>query len=56
MDPNQPQQDFKTASQMLQERSDSSDATFTERPLGVTGQFSSLCDGDCGDGVCGQCN
>lgn len=46
----------KTAAEMLREQSNSHYTTFKNRPQGLTGQFSSLCDGDCGDGVCGQCN
>lgn len=47
---------IKTAAEMLLGNAQVSDATFAERPVGLTGKFASLCDGDCGDGVCGQCN
>ncbi len=47
---------YTTASEMLSKHSHASDLQFEDRPSGLTGKFSSLCDGDCGDGVCGQCN
>ncbi len=46
----------KNAAEMLLKHSLASQVHFEKRPIGLTGKFSSLCDGDCGDGVCGQCN
>jgi len=50
------QKEHMSAADMLMQHSQVSDAKFEKRPVGLTGKFSSLCDGDCGDGVCGQCN
>ena len=45
-----------SAAEMLSRHTKTSGKQFKVRPVGLTGKFSSLCDGDCGDGVCGQCN
>jgi hypothetical protein len=44
------------AAEFLSMFSKSKGNTFHMRPQGVSGRFSSLCDGNCGDGVCGQCD
>jgi hypothetical protein len=45
-----------SAAKFLASQSKVTDVSFDERPQGLSAQFSSLCDGNCGDGVCGQCD
>ena len=44
------------AAEFLKMKTQVSEETFVERPQGLSTEFSALCDGNCGDGVCGQCN
>ncbi len=48
--------EYMSAADMLMQHSQVSDANFEKRPVGLTGKFSSLCDGNCEGGNCGQCN
>jgi hypothetical protein len=45
----------KTAAEIIAEYTYCVDDEAQEELEGIAGKFSSLCDGNCGDGVCGQC-
>jgi hypothetical protein len=44
------------ASDFLKKTTKVSKRSFKKRRRGISVNFTAMCDGDCGDGVCGQCD